>query len=124
MSVYEKIEELNIDLSPLWGVAFEGGFRDHQGNIGKEIGINHSFSWGDEKWTVAAVYICDEGLVLDYSVEINLDRLNTFLDKWKLTCNGNMLESCSGSSICWIPLSCHADEYIPDTEAKRFVRHN
>lgn len=141
-----------IDLDE-WEVSFEGGFWNNLGNIGREISINQPFTWGDEKWNVAAAYICDEGLVVDYSVEINLDRFNTFLDKWnireagyeklsridqesienehpmnfgfrsKLTCNGNMMESGSGSSLCWIPLSCHVEEYMPDLETKRFVKH-
>ena len=136
-----------------WGVSFDGGFWNNGGNIGIEVSINHPFTWGDEKWDVTAAYICDEGLVVDYSVEINLDRLNTFLDKWnskkdsyenlsrveqerleneqpmnfgfrsKLTCNGSMLETCSGSSICWVPSSCHVDEYMQDIETKRFMKH-
>lgn len=136
-----------------WRVSFDGGFWNHQGNIGDEVGINKSFTWGDEKWLVSAAYIFDEGLVVDYSVEINLDKFNSFLDKWnlredgyeqlsrieqerieseqpmnfgflsKLVCNSSMLESCSGSSICWIPLSCQVDEYVQDNEARRFMKH-
>lgn len=138
---------------PEWGVTFDGGFWNHQGSIGTEVHMNHPFTWGDEKWTVAAAYICDEGLVVDYAVEINMDRLHAFLDKWnhikddfeslsrieqekieneqpvnfgfrsKLTCNGHRLESGSGSSICWVPLSCHVDEYMHDIETKCFMRH-
>lgn len=136
-----------------WGIAFEGGFWNNRGSIGTKLTINHPFSWGDEKWTIEAAYICDEGLVVDYAVEINLDKFNSFLDKWnlrkddyedlsrieqerieneqpmnfgfrsKLTCNGKTLESGSGSSICWVPLSCHVDEYMHDREVKRVMKH-
>lgn len=136
-----------------WGVSFEGGFWNHPGNTGTEVSIHHSFTWRDEKWTVVAAYICDEGLVVDYSVEINLDRLHAFLEKWnlckdgyeslsrieqerieneqpmntgfrsKLSCNGTVLKSDTGSSMCWIPVSCHVDEHLHDMEAKRFMKH-
>ena len=136
-----------------WEVSFDGGFWNNCGNTGTEVSINKSFSWGDEKWTVMAAYICKEGLVVDYSVEIDLEKFNAFLDKWdlrnggyenlsrmeqekieseqpmnfgfrsSLVCNGKLLESCSGSSICWIPSSCQLAEGAQDTEPMYFINH-
>lgn len=153
MTASKKFNQNNQINTDAWGVSFEGGFRNNERNAGTEVVINYPFIWGDEKWTAASAYICDEGLVVDYSVEINQDRLNAFLDKWnfrkggyenlsrieqerleneqpmnfgfrsRLACNGNILKSCSGSSVCWIPLSCHVDEFVHDFETKRFMKH-
>lgn len=136
-----------------WGVTFEGGFWNQEGECGQEVRIDQSFNWGDERWTVAAAYLCKEGLVVDYTVEIELARLNAFFDKWKLRedgyeqrlrleqeqiesehpmnfgfrskllCNGTVLESGSGSSICWVPLSCRGEVYAQDLEARHVMRH-
>ena len=136
-----------------WKVTFEGGFWGHQGIAGEEIKINKSFHWEKENWILPAVYIFDEGLVADFCVEIDLDKLNSFLDKWnlrnggyahhsrmdqetiesehpmhigfrnKLICNGKLLHTSSGSSINWIPSSCHVDEYVEDIETRRFMKH-
>lgn len=49
-----------------WKVTYDGGFWRNEGNAGIEIPIQKSFCWGEEKWYIPAVYICDKGLVIDY----------------------------------------------------------
>lgn len=59
-----------------WIVTYDGGFWRNEGNAGIEIPIQKSFCWGEEKWYIPAVYICDKGLVIDYveveNVEIRI----------------------------------------------------
>lgn len=135
-----------------WTVTFEGGFWNPQGESGKEIQINHSFEWEDEKWTIPSIYLCEEGLVVDYCIEINLNKLNSFLDKWnlrdgeydqfsetdmeqiqqeqpmnicfrsKLICNGRQLESRGGCCISWIPSSCQVSEILRDIESEQCIK--
>lgn len=135
-----------------WSVTFAGGFWSEQGTPGEEVKLNKLFAWSDEKWNALSAYICEEGLVIDFGVEISLDKLNAFLDKWNLrngehngyseaeqalirdeqpmeisfrsilTCNGNILRSSSRCSLSWIPSSCHLGECNP-IEARRFLSH-
>lgn len=136
-----------------WKVTFEGGFWEKHGAAGEEVSLNKSFIWGDELWTALSAYICDKGLVIDFGVEISLDKLNTFLDKWnmrglgyekesrinqekieneqplnicfwsEIICNGNKLQSDTGCSISWIPSSFHLDKYSIDDETRQFMIH-
>ena len=150
----------DIDMNPCsplriteWAVSFEGGFWNNNGAAGEEVEINRSFCWGDEKWTALSAYICDEGLVMDYCIEIGIDKLNAYLDKWglrngdpdnltrieremaendnpleihfrsELVCNGKPLSSKSGCSISWIPACCLTEGCIRDTETRRIIDH-
>ena len=148
--------ELNPN-SPLnnaeWSVSYRVGFWGNEGTPGQEVKLCKSFTWGDEKWNVLSAYICDEGLVVDFGVEISLGKLNAFLDKWdlrggefdrytkleqemiqneqplkigfrsELVCNGRMLRSDSGCSISWIPSSCHLEENVHDIDSRRIMSH-
>lgn len=67
-----------------WKVTFEGGFWRNEGNPGKEIRVEKSYFWGDEKWYIPSVYLCEEGLVIDYCKEVACDAIKAFMDKWDL----------------------------------------
>ena len=67
-----------------WIVTFDGGFWSNEGNPGKEIRLEKRFSWGEEKWYIPAVYLCDEGIVVDYCKEADCAAIKAFIDKWDL----------------------------------------
>ena len=67
-----------------WKVTFEGSFWSNDGNPGKEIRIEKAFSWGDEKWYIPSVYLCEEGLVIDYCKQAEPEAIKAFIDKWDL----------------------------------------
>lgn len=67
-----------------WKVTFEGGFWSNEGNPGEEIRVEKRFSWGEEKWYIPAVYLCDEGIVVDYCKEADCAAIKAFIDKWDL----------------------------------------
>lgn len=67
-----------------WKVTFDGGFWNNEGTPGKEIRVEKAFSWDDEKWYIPAVYVCEEGLVLDYFKEVDCDVIKAFIDRWDL----------------------------------------
>ena len=48
-----------------------------------EITVNKSFIWGDMQWHVPAVYACEKGLVVDYCVEIDPEKIKSFFEKWE-----------------------------------------
>ena len=47
------------------------------------------FCWGEEKWYIPAVYICDKGLVIDYCKQADPVQVKAFIDKWDLLNEGN-----------------------------------
>ncbi len=71
------------ELPSQWKVTLEGGFRPERGKPGKEITLNKQFVWGDELWHVPAVYRFSGGLVIDFCVQVNEDRLKAFFHKYK-----------------------------------------
>lgn len=72
-----------------WIVTYDGGFWRNEGNAGIEIPIQKSFCWGEEKWYIPAVYICDKGLVIDYCKQADPVQVKAFIDKWDLLNEGN-----------------------------------
>ena len=67
-----------------WKVTFEGGFWSNEGNPGEERRVEKRFSWGEEKWYIPAIYLCDEGIVVDYCKEADCAAIKAFIDKWDL----------------------------------------
>ena len=67
-----------------WKVTFDGGFWRNDGNPGREIRVEKKFSWGEENWYIPSVYLCDEGIVVDYCKEADCEALKAFIDKWDL----------------------------------------
>ena len=67
-----------------WKVTFEGGFWSNDGNPGKEIRVEKYFTWGEERWYIPAIYLCDEGVVVDYCKEADCEAIKAFIDKWDL----------------------------------------
>ena len=67
-----------------WEVGFGTGFADYceKGHAGQEMPINRTFAWEDEKWCVPAIYLCENGIVVDTYMEIEPDRIDAFMEKW------------------------------------------
>ena len=136
-----------------WKVTYDGGFWSNKGNAGIEIPIDKSFCWGEEKWYIPAVYVCDEGLVIDYCKQADPISLKAFIDKWDLlneennhytqeqreqierehplhtsfkghiTFNGQKLKNDHGCGLPWIPASCLSDGLLRETEAIQIMEH-
>lgn len=70
---------------PEWKVYFDGGFwpRTGRGKPGTEIPVRQTFSWAGNVWHVPAVYVCGAGLVVDFCMEIEPDRMRAFWEKWR-----------------------------------------
>lgn len=131
---YESLNALaHDDRPPEWKVTIEGGFRAERGKAGKEITVGKRFDWGDEHWHVPAVYLCSGGLVIDFCVAVDEERLKAYWKKAKkieeeytqlteeekfqlkmeyplsvefhpaVKVNGELLRDKSGSWLYWIP---------------------
>ncbi|MBP3608795.1 MAG: hypothetical protein J6J42_00500 [Lachnospiraceae bacterium] len=71
---------------PLWEVYFgEGVHYRHSGRIkgeaGTELPVNKQFFWNGNVWHVPSVYVCGKGLVVDFCVEIEPEKIKEFLEK-------------------------------------------
>lgn len=70
---------------PEWKVYFDGNFWSSHTNRedpGKEIPVNQNFVWEDENWSIPAIYVCSEGLVMDLCVEVPTKKIQLFMEKW------------------------------------------
>lgn len=136
-----------------WKVTFDGGFWDHDGDAGVEISIDKSFVWGAEKWFIPTVYLCGEGLVIDFFMEADPAQVKAFIDKWDLynedrnhyteeqreqirrehplkadfygmvTCNGRPLRRKHSCGLTWLSTSCLPTDCHPESEAKWVLEH-
>ena len=136
-----------------WKVTYQGGFWDNDGDVGVEIAIGKMLYWDTEKWHIPAVYICDEGLVIDFFMEADPADVKVFIEKWdlynedcnhyteeqreqmrrehplkvdffgKVTCNGHELKQKHGCGLTWLSTSCLPPDCIPEPEAKWVLEH-
>ena len=65
-----------------WTVNFEGGFWGDFGWGSQKVPVHQSFQYCDETCVVPYLYLCPEGVVIDYCVGIEPEMLDAFLKKW------------------------------------------
>ena len=136
-----------------WKVTYDGGFHCNRGAPGTEIATNRTFRWGDEIWHIPAVYLCDRGLVVDYLLEVDTERVLAFIRKWdpfndehnpytgeqlaqmqqehplyarfigKAIFNGRMLQNAQGCSQMWMPACCLPKGSCLNPETARILEH-
>jgi hypothetical protein len=89
------IDKLLSDL-PIWQVRFSGDFLGFQGRgkAGHENFLMREFDLAGEKWFVAAVYSCGQGLVVDFCKIIEHDVLSAFMRKWNLSSDNLEASTC------------------------------
>lgn len=152
---YELVPEVKVPevIVPEWKVTYEGGFYPRRGRAGKELRVDKEFAWGNEIWHIPAVYLCTKGLVVDFCVEVEPERVKAFINKWnllvendrersnaeykqieeehplnmefhsKVLVNGNELCQKHGCAIYWIPEECMPDDLETETEAKGILEY-
>ena len=133
-----------------WKVIYNGDFGDTEGSAGEAVAVGKTFCWGGEKWYVPAVYLCDEGLVVDFLVEADPVQVKALIDKWDLfgenrrfteeqqeqisrenpldirfcghmIYNGQALRADAGCGLTWLPESCLPQGGRCEAEAKRIL---
>jgi len=72
-----------------WTVDFEGDFWRNFGWGSKRIPIHQSFRYCDTTCLVPYIYLCPEGVVIDYCVGVKPEKIQTFLDKWNFSVRSN-----------------------------------
>lgn len=71
--------------TPNWTVGFSTSFSDYceKNKAGKEIAVEKTFSWNGEAWKVPAIYLCENGIVVDSYLEVSGGHINAFARKWE-----------------------------------------
>lgn len=71
---------------PEWKVYFDGSFWEHHGrdHAGKEIRLQKELDWGGYHWRIPSVYLCGKGLVFDFCMQADIERIRDFMEKWNL----------------------------------------
>ncbi|MBQ2384133.1 MAG: hypothetical protein II290_08850 [Oscillospiraceae bacterium] len=69
-----------------WDVGFNTGFSEFcdRKQAGQELSVRRSFRWGEELWQIPAVYLCEDGIVVDQILEVPRESLETFSRKWSV----------------------------------------
>ncbi len=140
----------------VWEVYFDGGYfgkRKVSDRSGEEIILNARFTWNDEIWHIPAVYVFPKGIVMDFCIEIDPERMKAFIEKWEpskiaeenltrelrrqignenplnieflpyLTVNGKPLKTKCSTATSWIPASCLPSDVQNDKQAARIIKH-
>ena len=150
---YYKLMEPVEEQPPEWKVVYGNGFWPKRGRAGKEVPTDKQFAWGDEIWHIPAVYLCSEGLVIDFCIEIEPERIQSHFDKWDLLhaeehfyteaqqtqiqsenplnidfrsnviADGKEMREKCSYGDGWIPESCLAEEFRSELHARWILEH-
>lgn len=87
-------------------------------NASEIITVNKYFTWAGRDWRIPAVYVCDEGIVVDYCVRIITERENPFRLEFRdcAFINGRKAPESSGCGTSWYPETLR-DEAHPEAAA-------
>lgn len=127
-----------------WLVSYDGSFWHAGEDTGREVPVRKEFLWGRKKWVIPALYLCQEGLVIDFCMEAEPAELKAFIEKWDLartacdrrsceqelklhlehpldvsfsshiSLNGNDLKSEHSCAVSWLPEACFPGSRFPD----------
>ncbi len=76
-----------------WDVGLGTSFSDYcdKDKAGQELSVERAFQWARESWMIPAVYLCENGIVVDSYLEVPGETMARFRDKW----GGKPVESLS-----------------------------
>lgn len=127
-----------------WLVSYDGSFWHAGEDTGREVPVRKEFLWGRKKWVIPALYLCQEGLVIDFCMEAEPAELKTFIEKWDLartacdlrsreqelklhlehpldvsfsshiSLNGKDRKSEHSCAVSWLPEACFPGSRFPD----------
>ena len=89
MATKEAAETAQINKTAMeWKVYFRE--RQEDSRAGKEVPVNRQFMWDDEEWYIPSVYICKEGLVIDFMRKVPAVQIRAFMDKYHVGPGGDI----------------------------------
>lgn len=137
-----------------WAVYFGHSFGcSGEGTPGEEIPVGKTFQWGEQLWHIPSVYRFEEGLMIDFCVEVKPEKVKSFIDKWdllhehkhkytraqqaqierehplscdfsaKLLLNGTEIPYRSGCGQVWLSPDCLGDAFPINTDSLSILEH-
>lgn len=93
-----------------WDVGFGTGFSEfcERKKAGQELSVQRPFRWHDESWMIPAVYLCEDGIVVDSYLEVPGDALAAFVEKWGYQKDTDLTIEAKMQRALEYPLSCSA----------------
>lgn len=70
----------------VWDSSIHG--RPRRRRPAREVAVNAAFSWGEEEWRVPCLYVCAEGVMVDYCVGVEPAKVEEFLRCYAALCGG------------------------------------
>ena len=67
-----------------WNVCYGSGYWGKETTTGREVAADRQFQWNDEIWYVPAVYLFEEGIVIDYCIKVDPAKVKDWIDKWQI----------------------------------------
>lgn len=122
--------------------------RRHKGEPGEVIHVEEQFLWEGREVRIPAIYVCEEGLAVDFVTCIPVEEIERFVQKWKprleelteeeeeeagrenpmsrdmnafLLINGEPAEMQSGCGASWIPPYLRGDEATKKEDAEELL---
>lgn len=70
--------------APRWDVGMNTAFGDYcdRANAGTQLDVDRDFRWNNETWSIPAVYLCENGIVVDSYLQVPPTKIDQFLEKW------------------------------------------
>jgi hypothetical protein len=70
--------------APRWDVGMNSAFGDYcdKNDAGTELNVNREFSWQGENWCIPAVYLCENGIVVDSYLKVTPGKLAQYQEKY------------------------------------------
>ena len=67
-----------------WNVFFGGNYgrTKAKSEAGRELRLDREFRWKDLTWRIPAVYVCRQGIVVDFIMEVPESEFRAFLERW------------------------------------------
>lgn len=62
-----------------WAVYYD---HDRSGRAGQEVPVRADFLWNGNPCHIPAIYLCGKGLVIDFCMQVEPERMRAFLDQW------------------------------------------
>lgn len=128
-----------FDEPTAWSVSFDGGFGCSSEDIGCEKKLNVDFSWGGRTWHIPAMYLCEQGLVVDICMEAEPEAVRAAMVQHSegacsenplepdfrahIAWNGQKLPAAHACSMVYWPAVCFPEETCQEADVLRFMEH-
>lgn len=135
----EEVSPVAFEEASAWSVSFNGGFGTGSDDIGFEKKIDVDFFWGGQTWHVPAMYLCEQGLVVDICMVAEPDAVRAAMEKdsegafsenplaldfrGHISWNGQKLPAAHACSMVYWPAAYFPEEAGQEADVLRFMEH-